>query len=104
MEDVMTNMTNRLDLAWEERSGPADIVGFIGAWPVARAYRDVRSSCWLWSATWLSGIGMRGSASGREEAVAAAEEAVAGWVGLSGLDEKVAESEDGHEHHQHDHE
>lgn len=101
MDDVTTA---RIDLAWEERSGPADIVGFIGAWPVARAYRDVRSSCWLWSATWLSGIGMRGSASGREEAVAAAEEAVAGWVGLSGLDEKVAESEDGHEHHQHDHE
>lgn len=80
--------TARLELAWEERSGPADLVAFLGAWPVARTYRDARSEYWLWSATWLSGVGMMGSAHGREEAVAAAEEAVGGFVSQSGLTEK----------------
>lgn len=81
-------MTSRLALGWHERSGPSDIAGFLGAFPVARAYRDA-SGFWVWSASWLAGIDARGVASGRAGAVRAAEEAVGGWVGLSGLVEKA---------------
>lgn len=78
-------MTSRIGLHWHRRSGPEDVAGFLGLYPVARAYRDCRSGLWLWSATWLAGIGAKGSAECQSDAVRAAEEAVGGFVGQSGL-------------------
>lgn len=49
-------MADRLDLHWHSRSGPEDLAGFCGVYPVARAYLDCRSGLWLWSASWLAGI------------------------------------------------
>lgn len=80
-------MPSRIGLHWHARSGPEDLAGFMGLYPVARAYRDCRSGLWLWTATWVSGIGARGSARDRDGAVRAAEEAVGGFVGQSGLRE-----------------
>jgi hypothetical protein len=79
--------TSRMALHWHPRSGPDDLAGFIGVYPVARAHRDCRSGLWLWSASWLAGIGARGSAAGQDEAVAAAEDAIGGWAAMAGLAE-----------------
>lgn len=79
----------RTHLHWHNRSGPEDLAGFLGLYPVARAYRDCRSGVWMWSASWLAGIGAKGSALDRDGAVAAAEEAVGGFVSQSGLAEKI---------------
>jgi hypothetical protein len=49
-------MADRLELHWHSRSGPDDLAGFCGVYPVARAHLDCRSDLWLWSASWLAGI------------------------------------------------
>jgi hypothetical protein len=36
-------MTDRFELHWHSRSGPGDLAGFCGVYPVARAHRDYRS-------------------------------------------------------------
>ena len=82
-------MTERIGLHWHDRSGPCDVAGFCGVYPVARAYRDARSGEWIWTAAWLAGIGARGSAADKVEAIRAAEEAVGRWVGLTGLTEET---------------
>lgn len=81
-------MSSRVGLHWHHRSGPDDAFGFLGVFGIAQAYRESHSGVWLWSVSWVSGIGARGSAPDRDAAVRAAEEAVGGFVSQSGLTEK----------------